>query len=278
MKIDGIVVLYNPEMDVYDNISRYINLVNHLFVMDNADKKNEELNIKLKEHKNVTYVDLNGNKGIAQALKDGMDLAIKDGADYALTMDQDSKFPTDKYENILKYITDNQDYGIIGLNFNKTEDETPGLVDFEFWLTSGNFIKVSDYKNVRGFNPELFIDCVDFDLYEQFWSKGIKMAYINEISIIHKIGNAEKHKFFGKTVEAMNHGSLVRYYYRYRNITYLYRYVNKKFYKKQYLKDMRNQRVKILLYEKNRCAKFKMIRKGSRDGKKKILGPYKEDK
>ena len=277
MKIDSVTVLYNPEAVVYDNFVRYSKFMNKAFVMDNSTQKNEDLLAKLKQLPNVVIVDMDGNKGIAQALKDGMLLAIEDKADYCLNMDQDSIFPTEQYDEILKYLEKYPEYGIIGLNFNAKDETQTGLVDFTIWLTSGNFIKIEDYVKVRGYNPDLFIDCVDYDLYEQFYSKGIKTAYINEISLVHTIGNQAPHRFLWKKVHANNH-SLVRYYYQYRNITYLYKYVNKAFYKKTYKKEMINKRIKILLYEKDRIKKFKMIRKGIRDGKKKILGPYKEEK
>ena len=72
MKIDGVVVLYNPKDELFENIGKYLPLLNHLFVMDNSSKVNENFVSKLKELKNVTYVSLNGNQGIAKALKEGL--------------------------------------------------------------------------------------------------------------------------------------------------------------------------------------------------------------
>ena len=276
MTIDGVVVLYNPDEVVIENIKSYQSFCHKLFVMDNSTSCNEEVIKKLKEFKNVEYVSLGGNKGIAKALKEGLALSIKDNADYTLTMDQDSVFPTEKLDIVNGYIEKySKEYAIIGLNFNSDSTE-PKLVEEHFLLTSGNFIKNEDYKKIEGFKEELFIDWVDFDLDEQFYSIGKKVGYINEISLSHKMGNPETHKLMGKEVTSLNH-PLVRYYYRYRNGLYLYK-KNKKYYKKKYKHDIIIDRIKILLYEKSKCAKFKMIRKGRKDAKRNILGPYKEEK
>ena len=105
MKIDAVVVLYNPVKNVLENIKTYSPVVNKVYVIDNSTNVDEEL-VKLiqKEIKNLEYVSLNGNQGIAKALNVGLKKAIDDKADYCLTMDQDSKFPTDEIENIKKYL------------------------------------------------------------------------------------------------------------------------------------------------------------------------------
>ena len=186
-----------------------------------------------------------------------------------LTMDQDSQFPSQDIDVVLDYLNKYKDeYAIIGLNFN-SEDKTKGLIECKTILTSGNFINIEDYKKIHGFSEELFIDCVDFELNEQFANISRKICYINEVSLIHQMGNPIKKKFFGKTVTALNH-SPIRYYYRFRNGYYLYKR-NKAFYK-----DLKKQffsiKLKTLLYEPDKRTKFKMMRLGIKDAKKGKLG------
>jgi len=274
MIIDGVVVLYNPDIQVIENIKSYQSFCHKLFVMDNSTSLNEEVIKEIWKFPNVEYVSFSGNKGIAKALKEGLLLSIKDKAEFTLTMDQDSIFPSDKLDIVKNYLEKySNEYAIIGLNFNSDSSE-PKLVEEHFLLTSGNFIRNEDYQKIEGFNEDLFIDWVDFDLDEKFYAIGKKVGYINEVSLVHKMGNPETHKIMGKEVTALNH-PLVRYYYRYRNGLYLYKR-NKKYYKKKYKHDIIIDRIKILLYEKNKRAKFKMIRKGRKDAKRNILGPYKE--
>lgn len=275
MIIDGVVVLYNPTDDIYDNIVTYVPFLHRLFVLDNSDTRNEGLLSKLSNFKNAAYISLCGNKGIAKALKEGMELSLSDHADFTLTMDQDSSFPTEKIEEVTKYLVKYQnEYAIIGLNVNKEEQEEK-LVDVHELLTSGNFINNKFYREIDGFNEDLFIDYVDFDLCEQFSRIGKKIGYINNVSIKHTIGNPIEFKFFGKTYHALNHNP-IRYYYRYRNALYLYKR-NKKFYRKKYKHDLYIDKLKIVLFEKNKKLKLKLIRRGRKDARKGILGPYKED-
>ena len=273
MKIDAVVVFYNPTIEMIDNIKKYYPFIDHLFVIDNSSATNEEVVKAVKELDKATYLPLGENKGIGYALKVGLEKVKEDKADICLTMDQDSIFPSDRWDEVKEYLDSHiKDYAIIGLNFNKTETKK-GLVEVKTLLTSGNFINMSDYNKIKGFNEYLFIDCVDFELCEQFHNINRKVAYINEISLVHQMGdNPIRKRFFGRQITCLNH-SPIRYYYRYRNGYYLY-HKNKKFYK-----NLKNQffsiKLKVVLYEPNKKEKMKMMSRGIKDAKKNILGPYK---
>ena len=274
VKIDGVVVLYNPEDEILNNIEKYRPFLEHLYVVDNSTKINEELVKKVQQFKNVKYISLNGNKGIGKALKVGLEEAKVSGADVCLTMDQDSIFPRERFDEIKDYLEKNiNDYAIIGLNFNSDSTEK-GIIDVKTLLTSGNFINMDDYKKINGFNEDLFIDCVDFELNEQFDKINRKIGYINDISLIHKMGNPLVRRFLGVKVTALNH-SPIRYYYRFRNGYYLYKQ-NKKFYK-HLKKQFFSIKLKVMLYEPNKKEKFKMMRRGILDAKRNILGEFKEN-
>lgn len=279
MKIDAVVVLYNPGLEVFDNIATYSNIVDTLFVIDNSTKVNEALVEKIeKECKNATYIPLNGNLGIAKALKEGLNRATLNGAEYCLTMDQDSKFPTAQIDNVKKYLIENkEEYGIISLNAKGVDknDDFTGLKDVDVWITSGNFIVIDNYKKIEGFKEELFIDLVDFELCEQFHNINKKVGIIGEICLTHKIGEPMIKRFLWKKVKVDNHPP-IRYYYQYRNTEYLWRR-NKSFYARWHKEGYKVELVQMLLGE-NKKERLKMIRKGRKDGKKGILGPYKEEK
>lgn len=275
MKIDGVLVIYNPQKEMLDNIQRYYPLLSALFVIDNSITPNHYFVEEVKKLDKVTYVSLEGNKGIAKALKEGLLLAIEDQADYCLTIDQDSLFPLGKEKEIKEYLSkDNDDYGIISLNFNSGTTEK-GIKDVDTWLTSGNFINIKNYQLISGFKEELFIDWVDFDLDEQFHSIGKKIGVIQEISLSHQIGEPLIRRFLWKKFPVDNHLP-VRYYYLYRNAEILHRN-NKPFYKRLY-KGLKRDYIIQLIFGVNRKEKLKMISRGKRDGKKGILGPYKEAK
>lgn len=275
MKIDGVLVIYNPQKEMLDNIQRYYPLLSSLFVIDNSITPNHYFVEEVKKLDKVTYLSLEGNKGIAKALKEGLLLAIEDQADYCLTIDQDSLFPLGKEKEIKEYLSkDNGDYGIISLNFNSDTSEKE-IKEVDTWIASGNFINIKNYQLISGFKEELFIDWVDFDLDEQFHSIGKKIGVIQEISLSHQIGEPLIRRFLWKKFPVDNHLP-VRYYYLYRNAEILHRN-NKTFYKRLY-KGLKRDYIIQLIFGVNRKEKLKMISRGKRDGKKGILGPYKEAK
>ena len=271
--VGSCTVLYNPNESVLTNLNSYSNCVDVSVVVDNSDTKNE-ISQSLKNNSNFIYIDMDGNKGIAAALNKGIEYLNSKNIDFALTMDQDSLFPTKYYPNILKLVNKYKtDYSVIGLNFNQDNGGLDEIIEVPYWITSGNFVNISDFMSVGGFMNELFIDYVDFELGYKFKKNGFKICYLKDFSLKHTIGNPIEIHLFGKTYYAMNH-SPIRYYYRYRNAYYLYHFVDRQFFKKEYYKEMIVNTLKMLIYEKNQKVKFSMIRKGIQDAKCKKMGKF----
>lgn len=271
--VGSCTVLYNPNESVLTNLNSYSNCVDVSVVVDNSDTKNE-ISQSLKNDPNFIYIDMDRNKGIAAALNKGIEYLNSKNIDFALTMDQDSLFPTKYYPNILKLVNKYKtDYSVIGLNFNQDNGGLDEIIEVPYWITSGNFVNISDFMSVGGFMNELFIDYVDFELGYKFKKNGFKICYLKDFSLKHTIGNPIEIHLFGKTYYAMNH-SPIRYYYRYRNAYYLYHFVDRQFFKKEYYKEMIVNTLKMLIYEKNQKVKFSMIRKGIQDAKCKKMGKF----
>ncbi|MFA6796613.1 MAG: glycosyltransferase [Bacilli bacterium] len=268
MKICACIVLYNPEMEVISNVKNLLGFTSDVLVLDNSDYLNRTSQ-QISHTEGVTYVWFKKNTGIANALKYAADYSSSKGFDYLLTMDQDSVFPIDKKREILSLLKANFDYSILALNYNGKNQSSSEVSQVNDWITSGSFIKLEDYKKVDGFNPLLFIDYVDYDLCEQFVSKGLKIGVMNRISLDHQLGHPDSKRIFGKELIFSNH-SPERDYYRYRNELYLYRR-NKKYFKALHRAEKKNL-ILILLLEKNKIGKLKMIIKGKRDARKGRLG------
>ncbi|MCF7626385.1 glycosyltransferase [Holdemanella sp. SCCA2] len=271
--VGSCTVLYNPNESVLTNLNSYSNCVDVSVVVDNSDTKNE-ISQSLKNDPNFIYIDMDGNKGIAAALNKGIEYLNSKNIDFALTMDQDSLFPTKYYQDIMKLVNKYKtDYSVIGLNFNQENGGLDEIIEVPYWITSGNFVNISDFMSVGGFMNELVIDYVDFELGYKFKKNGFKICYLKNFSLKHTIGNPIEIHLFGKTYYAMNH-SPIRYYYRYRNAYYLYHFVDRQFFKKEYYKEMIVNTLKMLIYEKNQKVKFSMIRKGIQDAKCKKMGKF----
>lgn len=271
--VGSCTVLYNPNESVLTYLNSYSNCVDVSVVVDNSDTKNE-ISQSLKNDPNFIYIDMDGNKGIAAALNKGIEYLNSKNIDFALTMDQDSLFPTKYYQDIMKLVNKYKtDYSVIGLNFNQENGGLDEIIEVPYWITSGNFVNISDFMSVGGFMNELVIDYVDFELGYKFKKNGFKICYLKDFSLKHTIGNPIEIHLFGKTYYAMNH-SPIRYYYRYRNAYYLYHFVDRQFFKKEYYKEMIVNTLKMLIYEKNQKVKFSMIRKGIQDAKCKKMGKF----
>lgn len=272
LKIGSCTVLFNPDRDVISNVETYKDLVDVCVVVDNSERKNE-VSKYFEEDSSYIYIDMHGNQGIAAALNAGIEYLHSVNMDMALTMDQDSLFPTSDYLAIYQLIEKYKDeYSLIGLDVNRV-DPSKEIVLVPYWITSGNFVNISDFYLVGKMNEALFIDYVDFDLGYRFKKAHLKIGYLSGYCITHTIGNPIPIHVLNKTFYALNH-SPIRYYYRYRNAYYLYHYVDKEFFKKEYRREMFGSLIKMFIFEKKRNEKIKMIKKGLSDAKKKRLGKF----
>lgn len=271
MRIDAIIVLYNPKKEYLNSLKKYSNYFSNVYFFDNSTEDDSPIIDELRKKSNNCIVKFNENKGIAYALKDGVSKAIDDNADYVLTMDQDSIFPFEKLETIKGILKKNTNYGIIGLNFNSNETDS-NIVDTSWWLTSGNFISISWYKKLKhGFDERLFIDAVDQDICYSFKEINAKVGYIKGISIKHEIGNPKTINLVFKKIHSLNYNP-IRYYYIFRNNYYLYYHRDKKFFKSGLYFAKYNMFFKILFFEDNKRKKLRACRLGKKDGKTCKLG------
>jgi len=286
MKLAGTVVLYNPDNNLIENINTYLPFLEKLYVMDNSTQELDVIS-KVKELDKVNYISLGGNKGIAQALRIATETAIEGGFDFLLTMDQDSKFPTEDFEYIKDYI-DNCDTSNVGL-FAVNYDGCPILIKSEdkkyvekinTCITSGTFMVLENYKKIDGFNDDLFIDLVDYDICCQYHEKDIDMLMFVNIKLNHKLGKEQVLNFLIFKKKRVIHSGL-RYYYKYRNWHYLKRNRSKKYFDnlKELKKRFKFDRViGRIIFQRPHLEIAKYIFRGIKDGKKGILGPYQEKK
>ncbi|PIX27897.1 MAG: glycosyltransferase family 2 protein, partial [Candidatus Huberarchaeum crystalense] len=76
MKIAGVIVLYNPNEEVIDNIKSYLEDIEILYAVDNSETKKDEIIKKIESFNKIVYIDNNGNQGMSAALNIAARLAI----------------------------------------------------------------------------------------------------------------------------------------------------------------------------------------------------------
>ena len=284
MKLASAVVLYNPDKSILDNIQTYLPFSDVLYVMDNSTNKIEFID-EIKKLDKVEYVSMHGNQGIAAALKMATEKAITDGYDFLLTMDQDSQYPTEDFPIVKKYLlTLPEDVAIVTINYTDCNLKVNVLsknftTPIEKCITSGSIISLRAYQTIAGFNADLFIDFFDHDLSLQFLEKKYQLVIFPNICLKHALGTEQHLKFLWIKKERHIHSPL-RYYYQYRNYNYLKRHSSKT-YRKILEKIFHREfafiaSLKRICLQSNHYQIYKMIRRGIHDGKKGILGPYKE--
>ena len=274
MKLAAVVVWYNPTDKEKENIDSYLKYVDRLYIVDNSDIKSN-----IKNTNKIEYIFNNENLGIAKALNIGAKLAIDNKYKWLITMDQDTKFQNDDINKVKDYIESNntKDIGIVSpwhktkLHVKKPTEKIDYPIDV---MTSGNFLNLEIYQKIGGFKDEYFIDGVDIEYCLRLKKNNYKVLRLNDIEIIHNLGNIEYKYFLKKELLCLNHNYL-RVYYRVRN----YNYIKEEY--KDIAPEFCNILVKmkalvwcIIFYEKDKFRKLRSVYYGKKDFKKKIYGKY----
>ena len=285
-KYAGVVVLYQPKDDVWDNIQSYLEEIDLLYVMDNSFEVNSVVVEKIKQNEKCHYISMNGNIGLAGALNEGCRLAKKDGYDYILTMDQDSVFEKNAVTAMINKIEQSEKhYAIIAPNVTSIYPDENGEMKTSYTLlskgeekqenwvmTSGSLMNLSDYEEVGGFDESFFIAHIDVDLGIRMYQKGMKILMLGDAMIYQRFGNSKPKKLLWKTVHPWYEDSS-RTYYLFRNQTYMLKKYGKE-YKDVIHVSLFNHIVKILIFEDKKLEKVKKAIEGYRDGKKGKMGKY----
>lgn len=269
-KIAGLVVLYNPAKDVAENINSYIDQINHLFIVDNSVKENSNLISKIRTYEKVSYIYNNRNIGIASALNLGVREALVNDYAFLLTMDQDSKAIPSMVDSLLQVFDKDEKIGIVSpLHSNKFSTHLRFTKPFEkldVVMTSGNLLSLKAYQEVGPFPDDYFIDYVDIEYCLRLKLNGYLVYRLNEIVLEHSEADLSVKKILNKKFYPHNHKPF-RLYYKTRNLLYLRKSYKRKFPKQlkiEYNSYIRTV-VKIVLFEKQKLLKAKMILLGIKD-------------
>ena len=274
--IAGVVVLYNPDEKVVENVFSYLDQIAYLYVVDNSESKNQCLQTLIDNNK-VEYIFNHSNLGVAAALNIAVDKAVTSGFPFLLTMDQDSYFEKGQLERLISYINGSESFGIISpFHKNKFFTKPPkseGLEEVSDVMTSGNILNLSAVKKIGRFREDYFIDYVDIEYCLRLRKNGYKIFRVNSSFLTHNEANLSRIKILGNTVYPPNHSAL-RWYYKVRNYLYLkkeYRQTFNNYFKIENRNIFANM-VKVILFEKDKINKIGMMLKGYRDFRKNITG------
>jgi rhamnosyltransferase len=266
-RIAGVVVLFQPPELALQYIESYGRELGVLYVFDNSPGQSVGLVTAIRQLRNVKYLTMGRNVGIAAALNTAARRALEEGYDYLLTMDQDSAAKDDMLSRMLEHIGDVGSLGLIA-PFHQDRNAPkpiPGseIEEIQVAMSSGSLLNLKAYEAVGGFMDKLFIDYVDTEYCLRLREHGYRIVQSNKAILTHSLGNFTARRFLGRTVYPYNH-SPVRLYYQSRNRFFLRRLYGRTFpaYFRYDLKLFFGGIVKILLYERMPLKKLSMIVRG----------------
>lgn len=229
-KTCAVVVTYNPDqaaIDLVDVLNRDIELI---IVVDNASIDNNCVLAVLENNESTILISNKTNVGIAGALNQGFEVARQEGYDLVISFDQDSILDKDMISIMLsaynEIVKNGDKIGMLGANYsgmNKVFSKGIGThIERDVLITSGALMSCDTYLEVGGYETNLFIDSVDFDMCLKLLSKGYKNYLTTQVLMSHQPGSEIVTNVLGLKVTSSNHSALRRYYMT-RNHIYLIR-------------------------------------------------------
>lgn len=220
MKLAAVIILYNPNKSLQNNIASYLNNVQRLYIIDNSVKPLNSLDLPYPGEK-IKYLHDGTNQGIAKRLNEGVSYASKDGYNFLLTMDQDSCFQFgefEKYLNVIRHYPDSKNVAMFGVALNS--NSYPIIKNKNILITSGSIINLEITNKIGGFDENLFIDLVDTEFCIRAWKRGYTTNAIAGIKMDHELG--ENKVVWTKNIkkERRSIHSPSRIYYMIRNYLY----------------------------------------------------------
>lgn len=280
-KCAGVVVLYNPDVNVRRNIRSYLDDLAFLVVVDNSDIPDVKLITDLKKNKKIIYVSHNGNRGIAAALNAGAEIAMRRKCDYLLTMDQDSAASKGMLKGMIAFLdsVDDDSIGIVSPvhddNRNIAVTSDSAATEVTTVMTSGNMLNLKAYKAAGPFMEKLFIDYVDIEYCLRLRAAGFRIIRYNAARLAHRLGDTFRFKFMGISGYTTNHSPLRRYYISrnrwYVVWTYFLRFPGICW---RIIRGEMKDIIKILVWERQRGRKILMTIRGVIDFIRGRYGKY----
>lgn len=235
------VITYNPNVSEFLlNIQNIVNGINEIIIIDNNSSNFNEIENILND--NLVKYKIIKNKiniGVGAALNQALNWAIENDYEWLLTFDQDSRCDKKFFDEL--FIADQEEknvaiyYPQINVseqdNFLKEKNNTSNNIkknilkllkfDLEMPITSGALMNVNIIKQLGGYDSEMFIDGVDFDIDIKIHKSRYKMIKQPKAILYHKIGSPKSTSRFIFSVTASGHSAL-RCFYMNRNAWILF--------------------------------------------------------
>lgn len=228
MKISAVVVLYNPDLSVVENIQSYACYVDRIFAVDNSDSQSNSVINIIKSIPNLSFISLHGNYGIAKALNVGVANSLQQNYEWILTMDQDSCFSGNPIDEYKKYIQNNRiSHRKIGLLCPQYMHDRNRSRQHEQYkqrsivMQSANLVSADAFREIGLYNEDLFIDGVDYEYCFRLRKAGYDIIQCRDAQLQHAPAETRLLKIGSFVLLRYGIASPLRYYYQARNLLYI---------------------------------------------------------
>jgi rhamnosyltransferase len=287
-KICAVMVVYNPDSTLEENIRALLREVPSLIVVDNCSEPPSRSRIAaLATTCNFQVIWNRENIGLAAGLNVGIRLSLQNERYmWVATFDQDSRVSPGFSDAMLAAYESCPFQDKVALiaprhvlssetAADKPSQDGPKFREIPVTLQSGSLFSRSALKDVGLFDESFFIDYVDFEFCLRLRKSGFRIIEATGVPLYHRVGTPTVHTFLNKTCMVFNH-SPVRRYYAARNRLRIYgRYL---FSDPRWIgHDMWSwckEIIKLALFETNRLEKLAYMARGGWDALRGLSGIY----
>jgi rhamnosyltransferase len=293
--IPAVVVLFQPEPDVEDNLRALLAECGWVLVADNGTPA--EYRERWSALPGIEWLPMGGNVGVAEALNRGLARVREQGGAWAVTFDQDSR-PEPGMVRALWRLAQAQPRAAVvcpriheagsdpaayrwvsrhpglPLLFRRVPCTGTDLPEVTMAVTSGSLIELTAWKQLGGFDGGFFIDYIDTEYCLRVVRAGRAVAVAGDALLRHRLGARARHVLLGRDFRSMNHAPF-RHYYMARNrvATWRRHALAVPHWAAFDLSFLLYNLTRVLLFEQQRWAKVKAMARGTWHGLRGRTGP-----
>jgi len=187
----GVVVLFNPDLQVAQNIATYAASLERLYVVDNSDTPSAFAAERFPD--NTVLLASGRNMGVAAALNAALARAGEEGYRWLLTMDQDGSFDPSELHRFLEcaQTIPSEDLLLVSPVHSRKQQQKSGACrseEVEMVMTSGNLVNVKNARAIGGYDARLFIDEVDHEFCLRGGAEGYRVISLPSVCVNHQLG------------------------------------------------------------------------------------------
>jgi rhamnosyltransferase len=224
-RVGAVVVLYNPESDVLENLRILAAQVDALVIVDNGSSESFRDALESMLNARVELIRHAENLGIATGFNTGVRRLIELGCGFSLTFDQDSQIEADFVQKMVFAFSEaRQRYRQVFVLAPHWQDMNSGIRFPNTWaknlmfrqvretISSGNMIDNTVFAKIGFFEDAYFIDGVDVEFHLRCKKAGFPVVQTARALLFHSLGVQNIQKFLFIPVILTFHSHMRKYY------------------------------------------------------------------